>query len=349
MNNRSRIEWIDTLRGIMMFFVVWGHSLSDQYIGKYIFSFHMPAFFIISGMTFAFNKETNFFKYAFKKIKGLIIPYFCLNALVAPLWYVNRQLSEVSYQSFTDLLKGVLVSNVESGFKMASNTTWFITCLFLTDILFFVISRASDKDSALIGVSAFVYGLAFTAGIITDKQWGIWHWQVAFSAFVFYLGGYLFMKNIEAVKACFKKTWIIFAVSAALLLLGAWASLENSRISMVNNRYGKPVIFFFSAFCTSLSFALAVMKLSDHKLFSKAAWIFNYVGRNTLVYIAFHVPIIRFIQHFIPALKSKNDIYRFIMAAAVFIIILPLAWLTEKYLPVCVGKKKKILEKDLTK
>ena len=68
-----------------------------------------------------------------------------------------------------------------------------------------------------------------------------------------------------------------------------------------------------------------------------------------MVYIAFHVPIIRFIQHFIPALKSKNDVYRFIMAAAVFIIILPLAWLTEKYFPVCVGKKKKNIRKGLDK
>ncbi len=332
-----------------MFFVVWGHSLSDQYLDKYIFSFHMPAFFVISGMTFAFNRETNFFRYALKKIKGLIVPYFCTNLLVVPLWFINRHISAVSYQTFPELIKGVLISNVESGYKMPSNTTWFITCLFLTDILFFVISRISVNEIVLIGASAFVYGLAYTAGVVTDKQWGIWHWQVAFSAFVFYLGGYIFMKNIEAVKRFFSRPWIVYSLSAVLLVIGAWASSENSRISMVNNKYGKPVIFFFSAFCTTLAFTLTIMKLSDCRLFSKAFGLFNYVGRNTLVYIAFHVPIIRFVKHFIPALKGTNDVYRFIMAVGVYLIILPLAWLTEKFLPFCVGKKKKILEKDLTK
>ncbi len=331
-----------------MFFVVWGHSLSDQYLDKYIFSFHMPAFFLISGMTFAFNRETNFFRYALKKIKGLIVPYFCTNLLVLPLWYVNRQLSVVSYQSFGGLIKGILISNVDSGYKMASNTTWFITCLFLTDILFFAVSRISRSETFLIGVSAFVYGLAYTAGIVTDKHWGVWHWQVAFSAFIFYLGGYIFMKNIEAVRRFFTRPWRLYSLSAVLLIAGAWAASENSRISMVNNKYGKPVIFFFSAFCTAFAFTLAVMKLSDFKLFSKAFRLFNYVGRNTLIYIAFHVPMIRLVKHFIPQLSGKNDVYRFIMAAGIYLIILPLARLTERFLPFCVGKKKKISEKGLT-
>ncbi len=331
-----------------MFIVVWGHSLSDQYLDKYIFSFHMPAFFVISGMTFAFNRETNFFRYAWKKIKGLIIPYFCTNLLVTPLWFINRQLSTVTYQTVPQLIKGVLISNVESGYRMASNTTWFITCLFLTDILFFIISRASKNETFLIAVSVLVYGLAYTAGIVTDKQWGVWHWQVAFSAVIFYLGGYIFMKNIESVKKFFVRPWIVYPTSAALLVIGAWAASENSRISMVNNRYGQPVLFFFSAFCTSFAFTLIIMKLSDFRLFSKASGLFNYVGKNTLIYIAFHVPMIRLAEYFIPVLKGKNDVYRFIMAVTIYLIILPLAWLTEKYLPFCVGKKKKISEKGLT-
>lgn len=53
---KKRILWIDVLRGIAMFLVVYGHTSQNAEIKKYIYAFHMPLFFIISGMTSAFQK-----------------------------------------------------------------------------------------------------------------------------------------------------------------------------------------------------------------------------------------------------------------------------------------------------
>lgn len=65
MANSKRIESLDIAKGIGILIVVLGHVLraDDVFLKKFIFSFHMPLFFMLSG--FVFNTEN-------KKGKGLI-------------------------------------------------------------------------------------------------------------------------------------------------------------------------------------------------------------------------------------------------------------------------------------
>lgn len=54
MANVNRIPYIDVFRGLLMLLVVLGHSIgnTDEIMNKIILSFHMPAFFMLSGMCF---------------------------------------------------------------------------------------------------------------------------------------------------------------------------------------------------------------------------------------------------------------------------------------------------------
>ena len=45
----ERYTWIDCIKGIGIFLVVLGHIYKDNYIGQWIYSFHMPLFFMLSG------------------------------------------------------------------------------------------------------------------------------------------------------------------------------------------------------------------------------------------------------------------------------------------------------------
>jgi len=56
----KRIEWADTLKAIGIFFVVLGHNVLPAEMYKYIFSFHVPLFFFISGYLFFPEKFRNF-------------------------------------------------------------------------------------------------------------------------------------------------------------------------------------------------------------------------------------------------------------------------------------------------
>ena len=72
----NRIEWIDALKGFAIFSVVLGHCVTDsmssntfpeyaatlKIIYDFIYSFHMPLFFIISGFVFYISKSYKRFK-----------------------------------------------------------------------------------------------------------------------------------------------------------------------------------------------------------------------------------------------------------------------------------------------
>ena len=49
--NKERIIWIDYAKAIAMFFVIFGHVDSGNYLTNWIYSFHMPLFFLLSGIT----------------------------------------------------------------------------------------------------------------------------------------------------------------------------------------------------------------------------------------------------------------------------------------------------------
>ena len=54
----ERIEYIDIARAIAMVFVVLGHiNFANSGIKAWAYSFHMPAFFFISGMVARWEKE----------------------------------------------------------------------------------------------------------------------------------------------------------------------------------------------------------------------------------------------------------------------------------------------------
>ena len=77
---KNRETWIDMLRGIGALLVLLGHLVPETSKLKfYIYSFHMPMFFFISGYLF---KYKNNIKYLIKdKFKKLIIPYFVFNVI----------------------------------------------------------------------------------------------------------------------------------------------------------------------------------------------------------------------------------------------------------------------------
>lgn len=54
----SRIVFVDVAKGIGILLVIIGHVVpyGDNYLSRFIFGFHMPLFFILSGFTFDFKK-----------------------------------------------------------------------------------------------------------------------------------------------------------------------------------------------------------------------------------------------------------------------------------------------------
>jgi fucose 4-O-acetylase-like acetyltransferase len=74
----KRIEWVDIYKGLAIILVLMGHA--DSPLNKYIYLFHMAAFFFISGCTTSLDK-LSFIDYAVMRFKRLIIPFLSINIL----------------------------------------------------------------------------------------------------------------------------------------------------------------------------------------------------------------------------------------------------------------------------
>ena len=201
--DKKRIFWLDILRGFAMFLVVYGHTSKSTEIKQIIYGFHMPLFFIISGMANIFQKEISTKEFIKKKIRTLIIPYFLLNIIILPLSCYNVSIGAITKFSIPEFLIGMFYSNNLGSYDAPSNATWFITTLFLVEILFYVLKRVLKTDKELLfGVS--LLGIIGYANSISKYHYdGPWHIQVVFTAIVLYYIGYIFMKNIEWFKNIF--------------------------------------------------------------------------------------------------------------------------------------------------
>ena len=85
MKNKSiRIEWVDWLKGLAIFLIVFGHTIpySDKLstIQHYIVSFHVPLFFLISGFLIKKSDE-KFLTYAKRKFLSIMIPFYIFGIL----------------------------------------------------------------------------------------------------------------------------------------------------------------------------------------------------------------------------------------------------------------------------
>jgi fucose 4-O-acetylase-like acetyltransferase len=53
MKNHSRLAYVDIAKGVAMLLVIIGHcSYSEKILVGWLYSFHMPLFFALSGFTF---------------------------------------------------------------------------------------------------------------------------------------------------------------------------------------------------------------------------------------------------------------------------------------------------------
>ena len=155
-NSGKRITYLDMVRGIAIFLVVLGHSGAiDHSKNTWLSTFHLPAFFLVSGILMGMKKEDekNLGKVAVHKIKGIMLPYlwFSLGALLVDLILVLRG-------RFTwDILKEHIIQTVT---LQGYSVLWFLPVLLLAEFLMLAIlklcSNFIKKKPCLILVSVGV-------------------------------------------------------------------------------------------------------------------------------------------------------------------------------------------------
>ncbi len=139
----NRIHWIDNLRTLAALLMVFAHTnhtkaeISSEVI--YIYSFHMPLFFFISGLTFIHKNNQGSKKFLSRKISTLLIPYFFFSLLGYGLFLITDY-PNLSFSAFADSLYRIIYADTDLLAFAYDGPLWFLPCLFLIEVEFFFIS-----------------------------------------------------------------------------------------------------------------------------------------------------------------------------------------------------------------
>ena len=142
MNRRSDI---DIAKGFALFLVVLGHVVTMHHtIFRWIYAFHMPAFFFLSGMTFRPEKYPSCLDYIKKRGRTLILPYFAITLTALAVCtirpYYHQAISEYGWKH---ILKWIFYYGQPQ--QIYTGQLWFLPALFFAGLYALVWLRIFDQ------------------------------------------------------------------------------------------------------------------------------------------------------------------------------------------------------------
>lgn len=218
----KRVAYIDVMRGIGIFLVVFAHihAAEGKSINGFIYTFHMPLFFFVSGFVYR-KKEEKFQQFLRKKTAAIVVPYFCWAGLSFLYWSViERNLRSAEAQiSVTKAFFGIFLGEYQ--YLMFNVVLWFLPVLFGVEIAFEALMRM--KCSRYLKVILLV--LSGTIGLLlfeAELPWGI---NKVFRYLIFYAVGYACSKVPWSNISIYKRTSTVVlggGARSAFILSGAY-------------------------------------------------------------------------------------------------------------------------------
>lgn len=331
---KNRILWIDQLKGLAFFFVILGHTAGINTVFKsWIYSFHMPLYFIAGGFHYDFNKvyNTSFKDYFIKNFKGLIVPYVWLNFFCISIRYIMVFFITHKPLDIPGYMNGILLSNTKlEGCPSPSGPTYFIILIALSRLGLWFVAKLFKADRTKIGICCV---LLTSISILTWNKNFPWHLNVVPTAMLMTYIGRIVMEFYEHHKEKIHslKPLSLSTVCTFLLIFGATVWKFNGRVSFHGNYYGKNyLLFILSAAATCTAFILLCTRLPNLKIVS-------YLGTNTLFALGVHDSLIRILE---TAFKEQKDTTWFSLAESVmiFLSLIPMAYFINRFMPYANGR-----------
>lgn len=188
-----------------------------------IYSFHMPAFFIISGMLMNNDKilSKSYCDLIKKKAKRILIPYVCFE-LVGGLLQMVLMGTEVV--NLIGIIYGILTIHCHVG------ADWFLPTLFFAEIMFYA-SAKNFKEKILFTIGIFCMILAFA---VPDFNYFVAVLGRIFIAYGYITFGYLGKKFFS------NKSKIGMVLSGAVLVV---LSYFNGVVDLSARIFHNPVLY----------------------------------------------------------------------------------------------------------
>lgn len=256
---KKRAEYLDIAKGIGILLVVWAHAKGP--FSSYIYQFHMPLFFLISG--YLFNERNTVKQFVVKKVRTLYIPFIFWN-IIFTVVELKLQINQFSQKAFCDRIIEIILTIGKSGSFLGA--TWFLASLFVVSVVYKIIDTYLPKKRemslvllvicAVVAYTGFmitfpymisrtlILSVFFAIGRVVRtykeelSRYGTWM-TVIFSAVIFLFIGRHNSANMGTNEYKYRWLFVIGALAASYVII------EVSKYIEMNSKYLKKILCFW--------------------------------------------------------------------------------------------------------
>lgn len=328
--NIERKAWIDWLKVLGMFFIVWGHMF-PPHVSDFLYAFSVPLFFMTSGyLQPNVNMGGIKSKYYKKLFNRLFFPYIATCAV-----YLLFEIAINLYHGEFDvwrILRSILamfigVQSFDDGCGCVS--MWFVYTLLLIKLIETILTQKVKYIVAVVCLGGAIYISQY------ELTWAVTDFLLAFPLYVF---GQICAKQGGSVLTYLKKLHFGGKIisSVVLLFITYAVSLHNGFVKMYMGGYGNNIfLFLFGAL--SGTFAIFLISLALEKVKWKYLIL---LSTGTIVILEFQTYFLFVIHHLLVVIlkcEQGMDTITFFCTIGVMLIFIPIIKFVNRYLPVFSG------------
>lgn len=314
MGDMERIKYLDSIKGFGILLVILGHIYDESNpIRVWLHSFHMPLFFIISGILIKHTdiKQRDFKNIITSKFKSLIIPYICFELVAIFIWMVQNEFT-------LSALRWNIVDSVLMYCKVGA--TWFLFALFVSEILFILMIKYIKSNKIITIITFILFIIPLT--ISTENH----NLLVLFRCFI--ANGFLYI-GYYGYDLLINKS-INYLSIAILFLLNLILSYVNGFVDLWSLQFNNIFLYTICSIMGSISIIYLLKKI-------KQSNILDYLGKNSLIVMATHQILLERLINIVTR-GRYTYLTGILVLFAVVILEIPIIEIINRYLPFMLGK-----------
>ncbi len=293
--------------------MILGHTPGlPSYIYNYIYSFHMPAFFILSGFLFTLSKENTYGKIK-SKFKRLIFPAWGYGLICGIPFLLMLATGKIDTSTFLNKLLGTLTGYPSVTNTFNSTPLWFLFSLFTVEFLAILLSANKRRYTIAIIAS---FGIA---GFIISTQtsnFGLFNVFISMTSCLFFAFGML-IKIFYNQKEYNKEFYATMLFVAVLLFI---TLQQNKPLELAKNYIGETTLTATINVLVAISGSIILYYIS-YLLSSKAL---GWLGVNTIIIIAFNYHCNSFTSKILQLININHWVIHFIVTTILLLTLIVL-------------------------
>lgn len=281
MEKRKRIEWVDVVKGMLVPLIILGHTSTSEAFITYIYSFHMPLFFLLSGYTARPAKDLKGYgRHIKKSFLHLILPSILVQFLIEFVslykaagviklfsWY---QIKGTFWRLFWGCAWGW------AGGSPSVGMLWFFFTMFWAKLIWEGVMLLFPKKHTAILLFLSLIGIW-----IGPDHYLPQNLDIALMVLVYFCVGNLIRSYQEMETMKRLKMPAFFAA----LCFWLFFANQGTYVELAIESYPGLVTSILESICGAYAFCILGQELAQSEFLTK---VFSFLGRHTLLFVYLH-------------------------------------------------------------